>query len=74
MNLTFKERVAEFLSYKIYVSKDYPVIPEKRKRTEATQNLFNYILGKSCKKQFLTEKEVEILDKIATRTSSKTIR
>ena len=47
MNLTFKERVSEFLSYKIYVSKEYPVIEEKRKRIEACQNLFNYILGTS---------------------------
>lgn len=62
--LLYKERVASFLSHKIYVSKEYPVIQEKRKRIEATQNLYNYITGKKCISQFISEKDQEQLKNI----------
>lgn len=53
------ELVAKFLSYKIYEEKRYPVIAEKRKRVEATQNLYNYLRpGKNTYYQFLSNDKV----------------
>lgn len=55
-NITL-ELTAKFLSYMIYDVKKYPVIQEKRKRVEYTQNLYNYLNPKeNTYFQFLTEK------------------
>lgn len=57
------KQVAQFLSYKIYEEKKYKVIKHKRDRVAITQNIYNYILGRQCYKQFITEEQADQLAK-----------
>lgn len=53
-NILMKIKVSEFLSFKMFNEKKYKVIKEKRKRIEASQNLFKYIIGKNCPQEFVS--------------------
>lgn len=52
--LLLKIKVSEFLSFKMFNEKKYRIIKEKRKRCEAAQNLFCYIIGKNCPQEFVS--------------------
>jgi hypothetical protein len=59
------ENVAKFLAHMIYDVKKYPVIVEKRKRIEHTNNLFHYLNpNKNSYFEFISEKKkLEIVNK-----------
>lgn len=62
-NIKFKLRINDFLNYKMFIEKKYKVISEKRKKIEACQNLYLYVLGKSSR-EFLTNDNIEELFKL----------
>eukprot|EP01045_Picozoa_sp_COSAG04_P027235 COSAG04_NODE_3946_length_2405_cov_66.168690_2_plen_233_part_00 len=54
---------AKFLSYKMFHTKEYMVIVEKRKKVEFTKNLYLYANSTISIKEFLTEEEVKNWEK-----------